>query len=134
MSVPDRKRRPIVVDGLPLPSVAGAPGRHRPVMRRSVRPALGSLARAVRCLLAMAAMMAGTGGCSAYDPPVRADHGAEKYKTDLEACRTSVAHDVYIKNAGDIGTWIISPVTGPAQRREGVRACMAGKGYVPDRS
>jgi len=70
-------------------------------------------------------------GCSSpYDPPVQGDHTAAKYKTDLEACRTSSSHAVYLKNAAFPGTWIISPITGPPEVRAGIRTCMRGKGYV----
>jgi hypothetical protein len=88
----------------------------------------------IRAFPLLAAALAALAACSAYDPPVAGDHGAEKYKADLEACRTSVGHDVYVRNAGDIGTWVLSPVTGPGQRRAGIRSCMAGKGYVVEKS
>ena len=69
-------------------------------------------------------------GCSDYDPPAAGDHTAAKYKTDLEACRTSSHHAVYLKNAGSPGTWMISPFTGPPEVRAAMRICMQGKGYV----
>jgi hypothetical protein len=80
------------------------------------------------------ALLLGLSGCGSYDPPVQADHTSEHYKADLEACRTSSAHAVYIKNAGSPGTWIISPIIGPPKVRAGIRACMAGKGYALQKS
>jgi predicted small lipoprotein YifL len=69
-------------------------------------------------------------GCGDYDPPVQGDHASEKYKSDLEACRTTSSHAVYLKNAATPGTWIISPITGPPAVRASIRTCMQGKGYV----
>jgi hypothetical protein len=37
---------------------------------------------------------------------------------------------VYLQNAGDPGTWIISPITGPPMVRAAIRNCMQGKGYA----
>jgi hypothetical protein len=73
-------------------------------------------------------------GCGSYDPPVQGDHASDKYKSDLEACRTSSHHTVYLKNASSPGTWIISPLTGPPEVRAGIRTCMRGKGYVLETS
>jgi hypothetical protein len=53
--------------------------------------------------------------CS-YDPPIQGDHTAQKYQTDLQACRDKAAHDVYMKFAGSIWTWIVSPITAPSAR------------------
>ncbi len=75
-------------------------------------------------------LLSGLGGCSAYDPPVRGDHAATQYKSDLEACRTSSTETVRRHNAGTPGTWIISPFTGPPAVRAGIRSCMTGKGYT----
>jgi hypothetical protein len=69
-------------------------------------------------------------GCTAYDPPVHGDHASERYKTDLEACRKSSSHAVYLQNAGAPGTWILSPIIGPPKVRAAIRTCMTGKGYM----
>ncbi len=69
-------------------------------------------------------------GCAAYDPPIAGDHAADKYKADLEACRTASQHSVYLSNARSPGPWIISPITGPPAVRAAIRTCMQGKGYV----
>jgi hypothetical protein len=79
------------------------------------------------CLVVSALLLS---GCGSYDPPVQGDHTSDKYKSDLEACRTSSHHAVYLQNAGDIGTWIISPIIGPPKVRAGIRSCMQGNGYV----
>jgi hypothetical protein len=78
----------------------------------------------------ISALLLGVSGCGSYDPPVKGDHASDKYKSDLEACRTSSHHAVYLKNASSPGTWIISPITGPPEVRAGIRTCMQGKGYV----
>jgi hypothetical protein len=74
--------------------------------------------------------LTGLSGCSAYDPPVQGDHAADKYKEDLEKCRTTSREAVRIKNADTPWTWIISPFTGPPAVRAAIRTCMQGKGYV----
>jgi hypothetical protein len=71
-------------------------------------------------------------GCASYDPPVKGDHAAEKYRTDLEACRTSSTETVRLKNADTPWTWIKSPITGPPEVRADIRKCMTGKGYALD--
>jgi hypothetical protein len=68
-------------------------------------------------------------GCGEYDPPIQGDHTADRYKTDLEACRKTSSHAVYLKNAAAPGTWIISPIIGPPKVRAAIRACMQAKGY-----
>jgi hypothetical protein len=73
-------------------------------------------------------------GCAAYDPPVMGDHTAESYRTDLEACRKSASHAVYLQSAGEPGTWILSPVTNPPKVRARIRSCMTGKGYALEKA
>jgi hypothetical protein len=58
------------------------------------------------------------------------DHTSEKYKADIETCRTSSTETVRLKNAATPGRWIISPITGPPAVRAAIRTCMGGKGYV----
>jgi hypothetical protein len=78
------------------------------------------------CLL----LLIGLSGCSSYDPPVQGDHASDRYKDDLEKCRTTSQEAVRIKNADTPWTWIISPFTGPPAVRVAIRSCMQGKGYV----
>ena len=80
--------------------------------------------------LMLAAALLGLSRCGDYDPPVRADHASDQYKSDLEACRKSSSHAVYLRNAGSPGPWIISPITGPPAVRAAIRTCMSGKGYA----
>jgi hypothetical protein len=75
-------------------------------------------------------LLAGVSGCSAYDPPFQGDRTTEKYKADLEKCRSTSQEAVRIKNADTPWTWIISPFTGPPAVRAAIRTCMQGKGYV----
>jgi hypothetical protein len=75
-------------------------------------------------------LLTGLSACAAYDPPIQGDHGSDKYKDDLEKCRTSSREAVRIKNADTPWTWIISPFTGPPEVRAAIRSCMQGKGYV----
>jgi hypothetical protein len=72
----------------------------------------------------------GLSACSSYDPPVQGDHATDKYKDDLEKCRTASREAVRIRNADTPWTWILSPFTGPPQVRAAIRSCMQGKGYV----
>jgi hypothetical protein len=87
-----------------------------------------------RATLVLAVLLAGTSGCSPYDPPVRGDHTAQQYQTDLDKCRTSSQESVRLKNAATLWSWIISPFTGPPEVRAKIRTCMAGKGYVLEKS
>jgi len=86
--------------------------------------------RRLRPTIALSVLLLGLSACAAYDPPVRADHASDRYRSDLEACRTSSSHSVYLKNAATPGTWIISPITGPPMVRAAIRACMQAKGYT----
>ena len=52
-----------------------------------------------RAALLVPVLLLPLSGCGEYDPPVQADHASEHYKTDLEACRKSSSHAVYLKNA-----------------------------------
>ena len=81
-------------------------------------------------VLVGAGVMLGVAGCSAYDPPVQGDHASANYKTDLEACRQTSSHAVYLRNARAPGPWMISPITGPPAVRAAIRTCMTSKGYV----
>ncbi len=83
-----------------------------------------------RAVLVIPALLIGISGCSSYDPPIRGDHASDHYKTDLAACRTSSSHTVYLKNADNPWSWMISPFTGPRMVRAEIRTCMVGKGYV----
>jgi hypothetical protein len=81
-------------------------------------------------LLLVPALLLGLTACGApYDPPVAGDHSSEKYKTDLEKCRTDSTESVRLKNAATLWKWMISPFTGPPAVRAAIRTCMAGKGY-----
>ncbi len=73
-------------------------------------------------------------GCGTYDPPVQGDRTTEKYQADLTSCRETSQHAVYIKNADNPFSWIISPFTGPPAVRRAILKCMAGKGYIIDPS
>jgi hypothetical protein len=83
-----------------------------------------------RAALLVPVLLLPLSGCGEYDPPVQADHASEHYKTDLEACRKSSSHAVYLKNADNPWSWMISPITGPPAVRAAMRTCMEGKHYV----
>jgi hypothetical protein len=87
-----------------------------------------------RAVLLIPALLISLSGCASYDPPIRGDHMSDQYKADLAACRTSSSHTVYIKNADNPWSWMISPITGPRMRRTELRTCMVGKGYVLESS
>jgi hypothetical protein len=81
-------------------------------------------------IAAVSVLLFGLSGCAAYDPPLQGDHASDKYKTDLEACRTTSREAVRLKNAATPQSWIISPITGPPAVRAAIRTCMTAKGYV----
>jgi hypothetical protein len=87
--------------------------------------------RSLRTCLMIPALLIGISGCaSPYDPPVKGDRTSERYKTDLEKCRTSSAESVRLKNAATPWTWMKSPFTGPPEVRAELRTCLEHKGYV----
>ena len=69
-------------------------------------------------------------GACAYDPPMRADHGSAPYQTDLRTCRKdgTAAADKRTKAYGYL--FLSYPVSYPIVRRQEIRKCMQGKGYV----
>jgi hypothetical protein len=76
------------------------------------------------------ALLVGVSGCAAYDPPVQGDRTSDKYKADLEMCRTTSTEAVRLKNAATPQSWVISPFTGPPMVRAAILKCMEGKGYA----
>jgi hypothetical protein len=86
--------------------------------------------RSLSACLIMPVLLLGVSGCTAYDPPIQGDHSTDRYKADLDACRTSSTEAVRLRNADTFGTWLRSPFTGPPAMRAAIRTCMAGKGYV----
>ena len=75
-------------------------------------------------------VLASVSGCAPYDPLMQGDHASQRYKEDLEQCRTSSREAVRLKNASTLQSWVISPVTGPPAVRAAIRKCMQGKGYA----
>ena len=95
----------------------------------------GGGAGAIARLLIIATLLLGVSACAdSYDPPVQGDHSSQKYKDDLEKCRTTSTESVRLKNAATPGRWIISPFTGPPAVRAAIRSCMAGKGYTLEKT
>jgi hypothetical protein len=91
--------------------------------------------RSLSVSLFISTLLLGLSTCgSPYDPPVRGDHTSEKYKTDLETCRTTSTESVRLKNAATPQSWIISPFTGPPAVRAAIRTCMTGKGYTLEKT
>jgi hypothetical protein len=81
-----------------------------------------------------ALLLAISGCASPYDPPVQGDHTSERYKTDLEKCRTSSTETVRRRNADTPLTWMKSPFTGPPAVRAEIRTCMEHDGYVLEKT
>jgi hypothetical protein len=107
---------------------SASPVRKRPVDCSGFRP--HECMRWLALSLVISTFILGLSACGApYDPPVQGDHASEKYKTDLEKCRTTSTESVRLKNAATPQSWIISPFTGPPAVRAAIRTCMAGKGY-----
>ena len=91
--------------------------------------------QSLRVSLIVPILLLGVSACGApYDPPVQGVHASERYKDDLEKCRTTSAESVRLKNAGTPGRWIISPITGPPAVRAAIRTCMEKKGYVLEKT
>ena len=91
--------------------------------------------RSIVLSLIIATSVVGLSACGApYDPPVQGDHTSEKYKADLEKCRTTSRESVRLKNAATPQSWVISPFTGPPAVRAAIRTCMVGKGYTLDKT
>jgi hypothetical protein len=89
--------------------------------------------RSIRPFLMVPALLLGLSGCTYY-PPVVGDQTSDKYKADLAKCRTSSNETVRLKNAATIGSWIISPVTGPPEVRAAIRKCMEADGYTLEKT
>jgi hypothetical protein len=91
--------------------------------------------QSLRVSFIVLAVLLGASGCGApYDPPVQGDHTTERYKADLEKCRTTSQESVRLKNAATPQRWIISPFTGPPAVRAAIRTCMAEKGYTLEKT
>lgn len=76
--------------------------------------------------IAAALLLAGCAG----DPAVIGDRASPKFQADLKACRASGDAEVTKADSKRFPDWVVSPFTGPGQRRRAVRACMEGKGYA----
>lgn len=79
-------------------------------------------------------VLAGVSGCAPYDPRLQGNHPSQHYQDDLNQCRTSSREAVRLKNASTLGSWVISPVTGPPAVRAAIRKCMQGKGYTLEKA
>ncbi len=79
-------------------------------------------------------LLVGVSGCAVYDPPVQGDRTSDKYKGDLEQCRTSSTEAVRLKNASTPQSWIISPITGPPAVRAAILKCMEAKGFALEKA
>jgi hypothetical protein len=91
--------------------------------------------RPFRACLMIPTLLLGVSGCaSPYDPPIQGDHTSERYKTDLEKCRTTSTETVRRQNADTPWTWMISPFTGPPKVRTAIRTCMEHNRYVLEKT
>jgi hypothetical protein len=79
-------------------------------------------------------LLVGVSGCTPYDPPVQGDRASDKYKADLEKCRTTSTEAVRLKNAATPQSWVISPITGPPAVRAAILKCMEEKGYALEKA
>ncbi len=67
-----------------------------------------------------------------YDPPVKADHAAQKYKSDLAKCQKQVNDPAgRIANA-TVGKAIRSLFKSDDPQRHDIEICMNGKGYASE--
>lgn len=80
----------------------------------------------VRQLLASGALI--VAGC-AYDPPMRADHHASAYRTDLAVCQEAGSKEADRRVLASGLLFLTYPVSQPVQTRIATRKCMEGKGY-----
>jgi hypothetical protein len=73
-----------------------------------------------------------TGCVMYYDPPVKADHSAQKYKHDLAKCQKQVTLPAgRIANA-TVGKAIISLFKSDDPQRHDIAVCMNDKGYASE--
>ena len=106
----------------------------RPPYNQRIHERRGRM-RSLRAFLILPALLLGASACGGpYDTPVQGDHTAERYKTDLEKCRTTSTESVRLKNPDTPQSWVISPFTGPPAVRAAIRTCMAGKGYTLEKT
>ena len=80
-------------------------------------------------LLTLLALVLALACCGGYTPPPQTDRTTSAYRTDLAACEDSVPAEVNKRNAKTGLAWFSSPVRRPFQIGDGVRGCMAAKGY-----
>lgn len=83
----------------------------------------------MRTMLALPVVLV-LASCAAYDPPMRADHASAQYRADLATCQKdgTAAADKRSKAYGYL--FLSYPVSYPFVRRDEIRKCMQGKGYV----
>ena len=60
------------------------------------------------------------------------DRTSDKFKADLDKCRTVSTEAVRLKNAATPQSWVISPITGPPAVRAAILKCMEEKGYAQE--
>ena len=88
----------------------------------------------LRAAMVLFTLLISVSGCASYDPPVQGDRASDRYKADLEKCRTASTEAVRLRNADTPGTWIMSLINGPPQVRAAIRTCLVGKGYVLEKA
>lgn len=100
--------------------------------RTDDRQGRGEAARARGWRWRLAAVLAALlPAACAYDPPMKADHGAPAYRTALADCQKSGN----AKASRDVNAfaklWFTYPVSYPLRQRREIESCMVGKGYAP---
>jgi hypothetical protein len=69
-------------------------------------------------------------GACAYDPPVKADHDAVKYKSDLAKCQKQGAKTAAYTSAATPSSMVMALFKSSEPERQDVRTCMQSRGYV----
>ena len=64
-----------------------------------------------------------------YDPPMKADHDAPKYRADLDKCRKQVILPARRINNATVASAIGSQFKSEDPQRHDMVLCMNGKGY-----
>jgi hypothetical protein len=102
------------------------PNAARPAREATLGAGLGMKIRAVLACTLL------TGCVMYYDPPVKADHAAPKYKTDLSRCQKQVTLPAERLANATVGKAIISLFRSDDPQRHDIQTCMNGKGYASE--
>ncbi len=65
----------------------------------------------------------------AYDPPMKADHDAVKYRADLKKCQVQSANAINAVRNATVGSTLRNMFDSDQPIREDILKCMQSRGY-----